>query len=125
MLSGCSDAVTRVWAADPARAGPAELADVLAATLAARKAEKEAAAAQGGSEGAAGGGGGGGLPPGLKVEEEFALSQPGAKDGENKFIRNSATGVCGWGCKDRGGGGHVLANSREVKVGRGRKCLGP
>ncbi|PNW78780.1 hypothetical protein CHLRE_09g389912v5 [Chlamydomonas reinhardtii] len=92
MLSGCSDAVTRVWAADPARAGPAELADVLAATLAARKAEKEAAAAQGGSEGAAGGGGGGGLPPGLKVEEEFALSQPGAKDGENKFIRNSATG---------------------------------
>ncbi|KAG2485913.1 hypothetical protein HYH03_015357 [Edaphochlamys debaryana] len=90
LLTGCSDAVARLWTPAPDRASPAAAA-ALASLLAERKAAREAAAA-GGGEGGAGAGGGGALPPGLKVEEAFALSQPGGKDGENKFVKDGATG---------------------------------
>ncbi len=32
------------------------------------------------------------IPTAAQVEEPFALSQPGSKAGENKFVRDGATG---------------------------------
>ncbi|GLC42085.1 hypothetical protein PLESTB_001066500 [Pleodorina starrii] len=95
LVTGCSDAVARMWTVRLEARGPPQLREALDEVLAERRAAKEAAAAEGGggeAGGGGGGGGGGGLPPGLKVEEAFVLSQPGVKDGENKFVRDGATG---------------------------------
>ncbi|GFR47642.1 hypothetical protein Agub_g9384, partial [Astrephomene gubernaculifera] len=92
LLTGSSDAVARLWSRRPDRTAPADVAAALTSAVEQRKAA--AAAGGGGGEGGGGGNGGGGaaLPPGLKVEEAFVLSQPGAKNGENKFVRDAATG---------------------------------
>ncbi|GIL66282.1 hypothetical protein Vafri_19894 [Volvox africanus] len=78
LVTGCSDAVARVWTVRPEARGDPALERALANLISERKAAKEAAAAA--------------LPPGLKVEDAFVLSQPGARDGENKFVRDGATG---------------------------------
>ncbi len=62
--------------------GDAETVAGYASLLEMRKAEAQKSAQE-----SAGGGGGGasdGLPPGLKAEPVYALSNPGAKDGETK-----------------------------------------
>ena len=55
---------------------------------AALAAKKEAAAA---AKQESGGGGGGGLPAGLKLEDPSVLLQPGARDGQQKYIREGGT----------------------------------
>mmetsp|Transcript_2177 Transcript_2177/g.5525 ORF Transcript_2177/g.5525 Transcript_2177/m.5525 type:complete len:870 (-) Transcript_2177:299-2908(-) len=100
LVTGCSDAVARLWSAREDRKAPADVAEGYARALQTVKEERAAAKAQegaggGGAAGGAGGGGGGGmggLPPGIKVEEPSALMAPGAKDGAYKFIRE-ATGA--------------------------------
>lgn len=96
LLTACSDAVARAWTQVPARHGPAELVASLHSVMEQLAAAREASAkGSGGAAGAAGADGGAaaaGLPPGLKVEEPFALSQPGTKDGENKFVREPGSG---------------------------------
>ncbi|GLI62315.1 hypothetical protein VaNZ11_004922, partial [Volvox africanus] len=86
LVTGCSDAVARVWTARPEARGDPALERALTNLVSERKAAKEAAAAGGDGAGAAA------LPSGLKVEDAFALSQPGARDGENKFVRDGASG---------------------------------
>ncbi|GIL93050.1 hypothetical protein Vretifemale_20531 [Volvox reticuliferus] len=134
LVTGCSDAVARVWTARPEARGDPALERALANLVSERKAAKEAAAA--GGDAAGGGGGAAALPPGLKVEDAFALSQPGNKDGENKFVREGATGdvvayqwdskafqwekigVVVSGAQGGGGGGGGGAPARKVFAGR-------
>lgn len=62
---------------------PADEVAAYQAVMDARKAEAQASAAAAASDPASA------LPPGLNVEEPFALAQPGSKDGATKVVREA------------------------------------
>ncbi|GAX81885.1 hypothetical protein CEUSTIGMA_g9313.t1 [Chlamydomonas eustigma] len=93
LVTGCSDAVARVWTQDP----NIKAEEAVLASLTQLLEERQAAIAAKGAEGA-GAEGAGALPPGLKVVEPHALLQPGNKDGDTKVVKeaNGAVNAYAW-----------------------------
>eukprot|EP01023_Acetabularia_acetabulum_P006331 TRINITY_DN12645_c0_g1_i7.p1 TRINITY_DN12645_c0_g1~~TRINITY_DN12645_c0_g1_i7.p1 ORF type:complete len:643 (+),score=127.84 TRINITY_DN12645_c0_g1_i7:2-1930(+) len=76
LVTGCADAVCRIWTADGSRVASDEVMQQYEAYLLALKSKSEDAA-------------GGEVPDGVTVSDISTIQQPGTKDGETKVVREN------------------------------------
>eukprot|EP01025_Chloroclados_australasicus_P028368 TRINITY_DN2813_c1_g1_i1.p1 TRINITY_DN2813_c1_g1~~TRINITY_DN2813_c1_g1_i1.p1 ORF type:complete len:801 (-),score=103.55 TRINITY_DN2813_c1_g1_i1:283-2685(-) len=81
LVTGCADAVARVWTTEDARVADAETIHNFEQQLQNKKRQDD--------QGTTGSQSGNGLPEGLKVEDAAALQVSGNKDGDTKFVREN------------------------------------